>query len=113
MKSNGFLMKRGVWWNVPSLMKRYARKISEETERDGTWLFPLFDFGLRIELVLTICCLLFTSKNGSSTEDYLKDGSTPIQGLTLCGDGVFPGEYIGETNSAVRPLSEHFDILTY
>jgi len=28
---------------------------------------------------------------GSSTEDYLKDGSTPIQRLVLCGDGVFPG----------------------
>lgn len=28
---------------------------------------------------------------GSSTEDYLKDGSTPINRLTLCGDGVFPG----------------------
>eukprot|EP00553_Chaetoceros_curvisetus_P007863 CAMPEP_0204614906 /NCGR_PEP_ID=MMETSP0717-20131115/2529_1 /ASSEMBLY_ACC=CAM_ASM_000666 /TAXON_ID=230516 /ORGANISM="Chaetoceros curvisetus" /LENGTH=220 /DNA_ID=CAMNT_0051627705 /DNA_START=222 /DNA_END=880 /DNA_ORIENTATION=- len=28
---------------------------------------------------------------GSSTEDYLKDGSTPIEKLVLCGDGVFPG----------------------
>jgi phytoene dehydrogenase-like protein len=28
---------------------------------------------------------------GSATEDYLKDGSTPIKGLTLAGDGVFPG----------------------
>eukprot|EP00547_Thalassionema_nitzschioides_P006533 CAMPEP_0194205190 /NCGR_PEP_ID=MMETSP0156-20130528/4509_1 /TAXON_ID=33649 /ORGANISM="Thalassionema nitzschioides, Strain L26-B" /LENGTH=671 /DNA_ID=CAMNT_0038931393 /DNA_START=28 /DNA_END=2043 /DNA_ORIENTATION=- len=28
---------------------------------------------------------------GSATEDYLKDGSTPIQNLVLCGDGVFPG----------------------
>lgn len=28
---------------------------------------------------------------GAATEDLLKDGSTPIKGLTLCGDGVFPG----------------------
>lgn len=28
---------------------------------------------------------------GSATEDYLKDGSTLIKGLTLAGDGVFPG----------------------
>ena len=28
---------------------------------------------------------------GAATEDYLKDGSTPIRGLVLCGDGVFPG----------------------
>jgi len=28
---------------------------------------------------------------GSATEDYLKDGRTPIKGLVLCGDGVFPG----------------------
>ncbi len=28
---------------------------------------------------------------GASTEDYLKDGSTPFQRLVLCGDGVFPG----------------------
>ena len=28
---------------------------------------------------------------GSSTEDYLKDGSTPFDRLVLCGDGVFPG----------------------
>eukprot|EP00551_Chaetoceros_affinis_P011688 CAMPEP_0203667478 /NCGR_PEP_ID=MMETSP0090-20130426/4310_1 /ASSEMBLY_ACC=CAM_ASM_001088 /TAXON_ID=426623 /ORGANISM="Chaetoceros affinis, Strain CCMP159" /LENGTH=428 /DNA_ID=CAMNT_0050531657 /DNA_START=1 /DNA_END=1287 /DNA_ORIENTATION=- len=28
---------------------------------------------------------------GSSTEDYLKDGSTPFRRLVLCGDGVFPG----------------------
>ena len=28
---------------------------------------------------------------GAATEDYLKDGSTPIKGLVLCGDGVFPG----------------------
>lgn len=28
---------------------------------------------------------------GSSTEDYLSDGSTPFKRLVLCGDGVFPG----------------------
>ena len=28
---------------------------------------------------------------GSATEDYLKDGSTPIPNLVLAGDGVFPG----------------------
>ena len=28
---------------------------------------------------------------GAATEDYLRDGSTPIKGLVLCGDGVFPG----------------------
>jgi len=28
---------------------------------------------------------------GSATEDYLKDGSTPIERLVLCGDGIFPG----------------------
>eukprot|EP00957_Ditylum_brightwellii_P173619 13218387-Ditylum_brightwellii.AAC.1 len=28
---------------------------------------------------------------GSATEDYLKDGSTPYNGLVLCGDGIFPG----------------------
>ncbi len=28
---------------------------------------------------------------GASIEDCLKDGSTPIQNLVLCGDGVFPG----------------------
>mmetsp|Transcript_10125 Transcript_10125/g.21248 ORF Transcript_10125/g.21248 Transcript_10125/m.21248 type:complete len:737 (+) Transcript_10125:223-2433(+) len=28
---------------------------------------------------------------GASVEDCLKDGSTPIQNLVLCGDGVFPG----------------------
>ncbi len=36
--------------------------------------------------------LIIILQYGSSTEDYLKDGSTPIQRLTLCGDGVFPGE---------------------
>lgn len=30
---------------------------------------------------------------GSSTEDYLKDGSTPFERLVLCGDGVFPGKF--------------------
>jgi phytoene dehydrogenase-like protein len=28
---------------------------------------------------------------GSATEDYLRDGSTPIENLVLCGDGIFPG----------------------
>jgi phytoene dehydrogenase-like protein len=28
---------------------------------------------------------------GAATEDYLKDGHTPIQNLILCGDGIFPG----------------------
>lgn len=28
---------------------------------------------------------------GSATEDYLKDGSTPISNLVLAGDGIFPG----------------------
>lgn len=28
---------------------------------------------------------------GAATEDLLQDGSTPIAGLVLCGDGIFPG----------------------
>ncbi|KAL7581694.1 hypothetical protein ACA910_022238 [Epithemia clementina (nom. ined.)] len=28
---------------------------------------------------------------GSATEDYLKDGATPISNLVLTGDGIFPG----------------------
>mmetsp|Transcript_34873 Transcript_34873/g.80650 ORF Transcript_34873/g.80650 Transcript_34873/m.80650 type:complete len:160 (-) Transcript_34873:10-489(-) len=28
---------------------------------------------------------------GAATEDLLRDGVTAIQGLTLCGDSVFPG----------------------
>jgi len=28
---------------------------------------------------------------GSATEDYLRDGSTPIENLVMCGDGIFPG----------------------
>lgn len=28
---------------------------------------------------------------GSATEDYLKDGSTPLESLVLANDGVFPG----------------------
>lgn len=28
---------------------------------------------------------------GSATEDYLKDGATPIDKLVLAGDGIFPG----------------------
>lgn len=28
---------------------------------------------------------------GSATEDYLKDGATPIEKLVLAGDGIFPG----------------------
>ena len=28
---------------------------------------------------------------GASTEDYLRDGSTPFERLKLCGDGIFPG----------------------
>ena len=28
---------------------------------------------------------------GAVFEDALRDGSTPIEGLTVCGDSVFPG----------------------
>mmetsp|Transcript_19195 Transcript_19195/g.55876 ORF Transcript_19195/g.55876 Transcript_19195/m.55876 type:complete len:554 (+) Transcript_19195:1872-3533(+) len=28
---------------------------------------------------------------GAATEDYLPDGYTPLDGLVLCGDGIFPG----------------------
>ena len=28
---------------------------------------------------------------GSATEDYLKDGSTPVSNLVLVGDQIFPG----------------------
>jgi phytoene dehydrogenase-like protein len=28
---------------------------------------------------------------GSATEDYLKDGSTPVSNLVLAGDQIFPG----------------------
>ena len=51
---------------------------------------------------------------GSATEDYLKDGSTPIKGLVLAGDGIFPGIGIpavalngaSAANSFVDPLTQ-------
>ena len=61
---------------------------------------------------------LFTNYNrgtyGSATEDYLKDGSTPINGLVLAGDGIFPGIGIpavalngaSAANSFVDPLTQ-------
>jgi len=51
---------------------------------------------------------------GSATEDYLKDGSTPLKGLVLAGDGVFPGIGVpavalsgaSAANSLVDPLKQ-------
>merc|ERR1712232_1285987 len=51
---------------------------------------------------------------GSATEDYLKDGSTPIDGFVLCGDGIFPGIGIpavalsgaSAANGMVNPLQQ-------
>jgi len=51
---------------------------------------------------------------GSATEDYLKDGSTPISNLVLCGDGIFPGIGVpavalsgaSAANSMVSPLKQ-------
>jgi len=40
---------------------------------------------------------------GAATEDLLKDGSTPIENLILCGDGIFPG--IGVPAVAVNGAS--------
>ena len=40
---------------------------------------------------------------GAATEDLLKDGSTPIKDLVLCGDGIFPG--IGVPAVAVNGAS--------
>lgn len=40
---------------------------------------------------------------GVATEDLLKDGSTPIENLVLCGDGIFPG--IGVPAVAVNGAS--------
>jgi phytoene dehydrogenase-like protein len=40
---------------------------------------------------------------GSATEDYLKDGSTPIKNLVLASDGVFPG--IGVPSVAIAGAS--------
>lgn len=52
---------------------------------------------------------------GAATEDYLRDGKTPIAGLVLCGDGIFPGigvpavAYSGASaaNAMVNPF-EHW-----
>jgi len=57
---------------------------------------------------------------GAATEDYLKDGSTPIEGLVLCGDGIFPGigvpavAYSGASaaNAMVDPF-KHWKCLDY
>eukprot|EP00536_Pseudo-nitzschia_multiseries_P014446 jgi/Psemu1/214681/e_gw1.704.4.1 len=51
---------------------------------------------------------------GSATEDYLKDGSTPISNLVLAGDQVFPGIGIpavaisgaSAANAMVNPLKQ-------
>ena len=51
---------------------------------------------------------------GSATEDYLKDGSTPISNLVLAGDQIFPGIGIpavaisgaSAANSFVNPLKQ-------
>jgi phytoene dehydrogenase-like protein len=51
---------------------------------------------------------------GSATEDYLKDGSTPIQNLVLAGDQIFPGIGIpavaisgaSAANAMVNPLKQ-------
>lgn len=44
-----------------------------------------------------------TGTYGAATEDYLPDGSTPIQKLVLCGDGIFPG--IGMPAVAINGVS--------
>jgi hypothetical protein len=49
------------------------------------------DYKLQLLCLFTNDIVFIMWQYGSSTEDYLKDGSTPIKGLTLCGDGVFPG----------------------
>jgi phytoene dehydrogenase-like protein len=51
---------------------------------------------------------------GSATEDYLRDGSTPIENLFLCGDGIFPGIGVpavalsgaSAANALVSPLQQ-------
>ena len=51
---------------------------------------------------------------GSATEDYLKDGSTPIANFVLAGDGIFPGIGIpavaisgaSAANAMVNPLKQ-------
>jgi len=51
---------------------------------------------------------------GSATEDYLKDGSTPIPNLVLAGDSIFPGIGIpavaisgaSAANAMVNPLKQ-------
>lgn len=51
---------------------------------------------------------------GAATEDYLKDGSTPIESLVLAGDGIFPGIGVpavalngaSSANSFVSPLTQ-------
>ena len=55
---------------------------------------------------------------GSATEDYLKDGATPIDNLILAGDGIFPGIGLpavtisgaSAANSLVNPW-EHWQCL--
>ena len=46
-----------------------------------------------------------TSKGsyGAATEDYLKDGQTPISNLVLAGDSIFPG--IGVPTVAISGTS--------
>jgi phytoene dehydrogenase-like protein len=55
---------------------------------------------------------------GAATEDYLKDGSTPIENLVLAGDSIFPGIGVpavaisgaSAANSLVSPL-RHWNLL--
>lgn len=49
---------------------------------------------------------------GSATEDYLKDGSTPIQRLVLAGDGIFPGIGVVRKPQTSKPQLSHPSSLT-
>ena len=48
---------------------------------------------------------------GSATEDYLKDGSTPIRNFVLAGDGIFPG--IGVPSVAINGASAANSLVRY
>lgn len=53
---------------------------------------------------------------GAATEDYLKDGRTPLRNLVLCGDGIFPGIGVpavalsgaSAANAMVSPIEQWF-----
>jgi phytoene dehydrogenase-like protein len=57
---------------------------------------------------------------GAATEDYLKDGSTPVSNFVLAGDSIFPGIGIpavaisgaSAANALVNPI-EHWMCLDY